>query len=520
MTTKHFPIFFATIALTAWCFCPSLSAGATQDQSGYISGGNIPSANISSSNITSGNIPSANIGEDTRNEIALRNTWVEKLSECDNYVANYIRNTPIPTYLVYSTELEAGEIDWNRETRAINFRIALYPDKNWPTPLKNKMNAVYADFAATGKASVWKIEWPTRAVSGGESPIKAEVNREYLAAVELLNERGQVIGTQSVALQAGWKTNFTGPNAPRANNQALSINTAMHESNTTAASVQTVKIVTFRYVEADKITSRFSIRIARLNGRSAETEAKANAVSIMTEAAYAPVFERQLNMTNVKGGTFRMGGDDKDEQPRRRVNVAGFNMGKYEVTAGEYRAFLISTGQKTGDGILHENDTNPISVNWYDAVKYCNWLSEMTGRRPAYTITTPTRQRPSEVTWNAASNGYRLPTEAEWEYACRAGTTTAYSFGNSISPSQAWYDDRSGRGSFPAPVGSFAPNPWGFYDMHGNIDEWCWDDNNNNYRAVRGGGHLLWGEYLRSAFRNWSRPDSGAGFRILCSSRS
>jgi formylglycine-generating enzyme required for sulfatase activity len=215
-----------------------------------------------------------------------------------------------------------------------------------------------------------------------------------------------------------------------------------------------------------------------------------------------------------------MGGYEKDEQPRHRVTVKGFSMGKYEVTAGEYKVFLICTGQKIDNDHLHENDTNPVSVNWYAAAQYCNWLSEMTGRQPAYTITTPTRQRSGAVTWNSAANGFRLPTEAEWEYACRAGTTTAYSFGNSISPSRAWYDDRSGRSgiNFPVQVGSFAPNPWGFYDMHGNVDEWCWDSNNNEYRAVRGGNHLFWGEYLRSAFRNWSRSDSGsAGFRVVYS---
>ena len=79
---------------------------------------------------TSGRVDTPGIGAETRDEIAWRKEWVGRLGECDNYVADYIKNTPLPTYLVYSSELEKGEIDWNRETRALSFRIALYPDKN------------------------------------------------------------------------------------------------------------------------------------------------------------------------------------------------------------------------------------------------------------------------------------------------------------------------------------------------------------------------------------------------------
>ncbi|MDR0585797.1 MAG: hypothetical protein LBG26_01005, partial [Treponema sp.] len=153
--------------------------------------------------------PGSGIGVDTRDEIAWRKAWVDRLGECDRYVADYIRNTPLPALLVYSATAERGAIDWERETTAISFRIALYPDKAWPIPLKNMMNETYSAFAATGKAEAWGIKWPTRAVSGEPSPIRAETTREYLAAVELVNGQGQVIGTQSVSLSAGWKTGFT-----------------------------------------------------------------------------------------------------------------------------------------------------------------------------------------------------------------------------------------------------------------------------------------------------------------------
>jgi formylglycine-generating enzyme required for sulfatase activity len=279
-------------------------------------------------------------------------------------------------------------------------------------------------------------------------------------------------------------------------------------------------------VDAQKITPRLSIRIARLNGRGAETAARENGVHILTETNYARVLEQQLNMKSVSGGTFMMGGTEKDEQPRRRETVAGFYMGKYEVTEGEYNVFLSATGRRGADN--HNSDDVPVSVDWFNAVRYCNWLSEMTGRRPAYTINR------DDVTWNQNADGFRLPTEAEWEYACRAGTTTGYSFGDSISTSQANYDGQNrtglsssisqgqanrGRVRGRMPVGSLAPNPWGFCDMHGNVWEWCWDAKGMQ-RAKRGGDYLSWAEYLRSAFRNWSNPRNDAGFRIVSSART
>ena len=163
-----------------------------------------------------------------------------------------------------------------------------------------------------------------------------------------------------------------------------------------------------------------------------------------------------------------------------------------------------------------------VDVSWFDAIRYCNWLSRMTGRKPVYTINRDDKysRREDDVTCDPGADGFRLPTEAEWEYACRAGTTTAYSFGNSISPDQARYRGRGRQGrSHPVPVGSFAPNSWGFHDMHGNADEWCWDYRNNHgslQRAVRGGGYMLWDEYLRSGIRRWDIPDTaGAGFRVV-----
>jgi len=117
------------------------------------------------------------------------------------------------------------------------------------------------------------------------------------------------------------------------------------------------------------------------------------------------------------------------------------------------------------------------SMNWFDAVKFCNALSAREGLGPAYRIDG------SNVTWLANAEGYRLPTEAEWEYACRAGSTSAYSSGPCLTSEQANYNAYNPLPGCPAglnrgetiPVASFPPNAWGLYDMHGNINEWCWD---------------------------------------------
>jgi formylglycine-generating enzyme required for sulfatase activity len=145
------------------------------------------------------------------------------------------------------------------------------------------------------------------------------------------------------------------------------------------------------------------------------------------------------------------------------------------------------------------------------------------------------------VTWDRNANGYRLPTEAEWEYACRAGTTTPFSTGNNITTSQANYDgnypyNNNAKGVYrekTVNVGSFAPNGWGLYDMHGNVWEWCWDwygdytsgaeanpagPATGARRVGRGGCRNSYAQNLRSARRNFYAPSvqSGSvGFRLV-----
>lgn len=206
------------------------------------------------------------------------------------------------------------------------------------------------------------------------------------------------------------------------------------------------------------------------------------------------------NFILVEGSTFSMGSPDSeawrsDDEMQHTVTVSDFYMSAFEVTQAEYQAVTGSNPSAfSGEDLPVEN------VSWLDAIAYCNARSELEGLEPAYTIEGQT------VTWNRSANGYRLPTEAEWEYACRE-TTVA--------------------------VGSFQPNAWGFYDMHGNVGEWVWDyydeystqeqtdlsgPESGVLRVNRGGGWNDFAKNLRSAYRATLPQDSAAfnvGFRLV-----
>lgn len=216
------------------------------------------------------------------------------------------------------------------------------------------------------------------------------------------------------------------------------------------------------------------------------------------------------------------------ETPQHWVGIERpIAMGRYPVTVGQWRTFAEATGWRaqgdvnwTAPGFAQDERHPVVGVTWWDAQKFVEWLSARTGQ------------------------AYRLPSEAEWEYACRAGTKSAFSFGDTITPELANYDGNFTYNGGPrgpsrkgtTPVGQFPPNPWGLYDMHGNVWEWVQDVVHDSYdgapidgsaweeggdqarRILRGGSWLYNPRYLRSALRNGFSAglcNDIVGFRVV-----
>ena len=200
---------------------------------------------------------------------------------------------------------------------------------------------------------------------------------------------------------------------------------------------------------------------------------------------------------------------DKDDKHEVTLTKP-FMLGMYEVTQFQYEQVMgknPSTFKRSNNPVEH--------VSWANAVEFCRKLSEL----------------PAE---KAAGRVYRLPTEAEWEYACRAGTTTEYSFGNRPALfAHAWFDGNSKDTTHP--VGGKNRNAWGLYDMHGNVSEWCQDWYGDyrsgtgvdptgaapgSYRVIRGGSYRDPAELYQSAYRYWFTPSARfyfLGFRVCLS---
>lgn len=255
-----------------------------------------------------------------------------------------------------------------------------------------------------------------------------------------------------------------------------------------------------------KIALILSVSLALVSGCKKVPQSEPNAAANASQTQS----EGSAEQVSIPGGQFTMGDKDEPDAPPHEVVVSPFLMDKYLVTQEQYTKLM-------GDNPARwKSPKNPIEqVRWSDAVKFCNARSLAEGLTPCYDLDT----------WqcNFDANGYRLPTEAEWEYACRAGTKTAYFCGD--SPSQladyAWFEKNAG--GHPQPVGQKKPNPWGLYDICGNLWEWCNDFYGVDYypqspkenprgpkegdsKVVRGGAWKFSGDNCRSGYRYNENP--------------
>ena len=289
----------------------------------------------------------------------------------------------------------------------------------------------------------------------------------------------------------------------------------------------------------------FEFELVTVNAQGREVKREKGQAQYFTEDLGNGV---ALEMVSVPGEKFLMGTEDREierlckkfgveyfraEKPQHEVTVHPFFVGKFPVTQAQWKAIASLPKVERDidpDPSYFKGDNRPVEqVSWYDAVEFCARLSNLTGRE------------------------YRLPSEAEWEYACRASTTTPFHFGETITDKLANYNASETYADEPpgedrketTPVGSFPPNAFGLYDMHGNLWEWCadhWHDNYKNapsggsaaadaggsvwetggdkdLRVLRGGSSYDQPENCRSAYRVRNYPDlrsNGMGFRVVC----
>jgi formylglycine-generating enzyme required for sulfatase activity len=267
----------------------------------------------------------------------------------------------------------------------------------------------------------------------------------------------------------------------------------------------------------------YQVRLAREQQRGSKNNPTHQSANFFTVDLGNGVL---LDMVNIPAGTFLMGSPEEqgsgNERPQHSVTVRSFAIGKYAVTQAQWRAVAALPKIKqelNPDPSRFKGDHRPVEqVSWYGAVEFCDRLSQKTGKK------------------------YRLPSEAEWEYACRAGTTTEFYFGQTLTHELArckdhiWMVLMAVTGE-TASVGSYNPNAFGLYDMHGNVWEWCTDHWYENYqgapidgsawlsedenvsRVVRGGSWNNDPGYCRSASRVTSKPCrtiDTTGFRVVC----
>jgi formylglycine-generating enzyme required for sulfatase activity len=257
------------------------------------------------------------------------------------------------------------------------------------------------------------------------------------------------------------------------------------------------------------VKSTFEFQVVTIDKIGKQSNLKSGKASFFEEHLGSSTV---LEMVSVPGGTFLMGSPsdrgDSDEKPQHQVTLASFYIGKFPVTQAQWTAVAALPEIKIfldPDAARFKGPNRPIeNVSWYEAVEFCARLSRKTGKR------------------------YRLPSEAQWEYACRGGTQTQFHFGETITSELANYNGNSNYAEAPkgvyrfqtTDVGSFKPNAFGLYDFHGNVWEWCADAWHNNYNGAPADGSVWQSDgdsslrLLRGGSWNDHSPNCGSACRL------
>jgi formylglycine-generating enzyme required for sulfatase activity len=239
-----------------------------------------------------------------------------------------------------------------------------------------------------------------------------------------------------------------------------------------------------------------------------------------------------FNMLYCPRGVFMMGSNNESDNPKRPMVIERpFLLGETEVTQELFETIMGYNPSGFQGGNYPNSKQRPVEkITWYDAVRFCNKLSLKLGKRPYYNVSNvqyednnqKTNIKSANVTTNPNSNGFRLPLEKEWEYAVKARTNNDWAGTNNANKLDeiAWFEENSGWQTHP--VKGKRSNEWGFYDMSGNVWEWCYDkyESNSAYRVYRGGSWINKATNFHSAYRNYDSPDGrddALGFRVSAS---